>query len=102
LIKQRTFLHYQDAIKSFAAALDRWSCDPPDVVTHLKRRAPVSALTPAHFAFCRQLQSKGIKSYALDRRVQGVRTAFKWAFDVPRLIPVTPHYGDSYRKPTAA
>lgn len=101
-LKKGSFLDYKDALDTFTAAIDNWEPDDPDAISLMRRDAAYSALTPAHFRHARAFQANGIGSYMLDRRVQGVRTAFKWAATIAKIIPTTPHYGDQYHKPTKA
>lgn len=99
-IKKSTLLDYKDSTDSFIEALESWKPVLPDAVSLLRRAAPVAILTPAVFRHARAAMGKGIGACALDRRVQGVRTAFKWAWEIARLIPSPPHYGDDFHKPT--
>lgn len=101
-MKKGSFLDYKDAIETFAAAIDSWEPIQPDAISLMRRDAAYSDLGPAHFRHIRACQAKGIGSYMLDRRVQGVRTAFRWAAVISKMIPGPPHYGEDYRKPTKA
>ncbi len=97
-----TFLDYKDSIDAFTDALDGYKPANPDVVSLMGRRVPVAALEPHHFKHCRDLWDEQLGSHALARRIQGIRTAFKWAAEIKRLIPGPPHYGDQFSKPTKA
>jgi integrase len=101
-LEEGTFLDYKDALETFIKGLEFWRPDEPDSVALLKREAPVSALRPEHFRHVRKSQSLGVGSYVLERRVQGVRTAFRWGWEIGRLIPGPPYYGDDYHKPSKA
>jgi integrase len=82
--------------------LESWHTAEPDAVSLLKREVPVAALRPEHFRHVRKAQGAGVGSYALERRVQGVRTAFRWGWEIGRLIPRPAYYGDEYHKPSKA
>jgi hypothetical protein len=101
-LEKGTFLDYRDALETFVAGLECWHPDPPDSVSLLKRQAPLAALRPEHFRHTRKIQSKGVGSYVLERRVQRVRTAFRWGWEIGRLITAPPYYGDDYHKPSKA
>lgn len=101
-IEKGTFLDYKDALDSFIEGLESWHPHKPDAVSLLKRESPSAILLPEHFRHVRAFQGQRAGAYMLERRVQGVRTAFRWAAETARIIPGVPHYGDDYHKPTAA
>lgn len=101
-ITKGTFLKYKDAIESFAAGVDNWKPAQDDSLFLMKRECPVGLLTPAHFRHIRSQQARGRGACSLDVRIQCVRTGFRWAWEVARLIASPPHYGDDYHKPTKA
>jgi integrase len=101
-LEKGTFLDYKDALDTFVAALESWDPQTPDSVSLLRREVPASALCPIHFRHIRAGQAKAGGSCMLERRVQGARTAFRWAWEIGRLIPQPPYCGDDYHKPTKA
>lgn len=60
------------------------------------------ALTPDDFAAARTKWGKTLGPWKLDNRIQSVRTMFKWASTVGRLIDREPWYGDAFRKTSKA
>jgi hypothetical protein len=61
-----------------------------------------SSLRPDDFAKVRRRWAASLGPWKIDNRVQSVRTMFRWAADVARLIDRVPWYGDSFHKSTAA
>ena len=61
-----------------------------------------SVLRPEDFAKVRNRWSSVLGPWKLDNRVQSVRTMFRWAHGVARLIDREPWYGDAFRKTSAA
>jgi integrase len=87
-VKLETWNDYEEAIDDFFSRVGK------------HRRA--SSLAPADFAKVRAAWVKQVGPWRVDNRVQAVRTMFRWAARVARLIPAEPWYGDSFRKTTAA
>lgn len=98
-IKPSTFLDYKGAITAFCEALDGMKTDP---LLALGRQSPIIALQPGHFRLIRQKWSERLGAHALDRNIQAIRTAFKWAIDPGRIIPSAPNYGGEFKKTTKA
>ena len=67
-LEKGTFLDYKDALDSFVAGLESWHPQESDVVSLLKREAPVSALQPIHFRHVRAFQGRSAGAYMLDPR----------------------------------
>lgn len=85
-MKGATFDDYLRAIDDFSAVVGAGR-DPSD-------------LRPEDFGRARRAWSDRMGPWALDRNVQAVRTMFRWAVDVARLLDRAPWYGDQFGKST--
>lgn len=85
-LKGTTFDDYYRALDEFGGALG-FGRDP-------------RTLTPEDFRAVRVMWAKRLGPWAIDRNVQAVRTMFRWAMKVPRLIDREPWYGDQFSKST--
>lgn len=87
-VQPKTWGDYETSIDQFLAVVG-------------KHRA-ASSLKPDDFARARKRWSDKLGPWKIDNRVQSVRTMFRWAQNVARLIDRQPWYGDSFHKSTAA
>ena len=87
-VKPGTWSDYQTAIDQFLAATGKLR--------------PADSLRPEDFAAVRKRWASELGPWKLDNRVQSIRTMFRWAHRVGRLISAEPWYGDQFSKTTAA
>lgn len=87
-VQPGTWADYETAIDQFLAAVGKYRT--------------ASALRPDDFSAIRKQWAHGLGPWKLDNRIQSVRTMFRWACRVARIIEREPWYGDAFRKTTAA
>ncbi len=87
-VQPGTWSDYETAIDQFLASVGKYRTS--------------SALRPDDFRLARERWEKSLGPWKLDNRIQSVRTMFRWACNVARLIEREPWYGDAFRKTAAA
>jgi hypothetical protein len=87
-VQPGTWADYETAIDQFLAVVGK--------------HRTASAMQPDDFAKARAKWAKTLGPWKIDNRVQSVRTMFRWAHRVGRLIDREPWYGDAFRKTSAA
>jgi hypothetical protein len=87
-VKPGTWHDYEEAIDSF--------------FRHVGKFKRPSDLRPDDFGAVRDAWAREVGPWRIDNRVQAVRTMFRWAHRVARLITSEPWYGDRFSKTSAA